>query len=84
MSNEQQKEIDQLKKDIEALSSEFYRNNFTGHQDFNKSVSFNSRLKVPHYASAPVTAEVGELIEVGGKLYICSSTNVWTLVGGQV
>lgn len=76
-------EIEQLKKDIAALSDEYYRNNFTAHQDFVKYSNFTSRLKIPHYASTPATGEVGEIIEVGGKLYICSAANTWTIVGTQ-
>lgn len=59
------------------------RNNFVGSQDFNKSSRFNTRLKVPHYDSLPTSAEVGEIVEVGGKLYICSSPNTFSLVGTQ-
>ena len=79
-----QMQIDQLKKDLGALNSEYYKNNFSAVQDFNKKSNFTTRLKVPSYATAPTTAEVGEIIEVGGKLYICSTANVFTLVGAQV
>jgi hypothetical protein len=84
MSNEElQKEINQLRKDFNDLNEEFYRNNFSAQQDFNKKSNFTSRLKIPSYTVAPTTAEVGELIEVGGKLYICSSANTFSLVGTQ-
>ena len=76
-------EIEQLKKDLQALTDEVYRNNFSASQDFNKYSRFNTRLKVPHYASAPATCDVGEVIEVGGKLRICSAANTWTIVGTQ-
>lgn len=78
-----QQQIDKLKRDLDNLSQQFYSNNFPSHQDFNKSSSFNYVLKVPHYASAPTKANVGEIIEVSGKLYICSATNTFTLVGTQ-
>lgn len=77
------KNIASLQDDLKALNDEYYRNNFTAHQDFNKSSTFTTRLKVPHYASDPATGQVGEIIEVGGKLKICSSTNVFTIVGTQ-
>lgn len=78
-----QAQIDQLTKDLKALNDEVYANNFTAHQDFNKSVSFTTKLKVPHYTAVPTICEVGEICEVGGKLRICSSNNVWAIVGSQ-
>jgi hypothetical protein len=83
MPNDPQQQINQLRSQIEALSSEFHANNFVGSQDFNKYVRFNTRLKVPKYSTAPSTCEVGEIIEVAGKLKICSATNTWTTVGNQ-
>ena len=78
-----QSEVELLRRDINALGAEFYRNNFTGRQDFNKYSDFTTRLKVPHYASLPSTCETGEIGENSGKLYICSATNTWTIVGVQ-
>lgn len=75
--------ITKIEKDLFDLNQEVYLNNFTGHQDFNKKVFFNSVLKVPHYSSLPTVAEVGEIVEVSGKLYICSTANNWSLVGTQ-
>lgn len=83
MNEEIQKQLNQLRKDFDALNEEFYRNNFSAQQDFNKKSNFVTRLKVPHYASTPATGEVGEVIEVGGKLYVCSAANTWTIVGTQ-
>jgi transposase len=83
MQNDLQSQIESLKQQLESLKAEYYLNNFTGSQDYNKYVRFNSRLKVPHYASAPATCEVGEIIEVGGELLICSATNTFTVVGTQ-
>jgi hypothetical protein len=76
-------EFEQLKKDIQALNDEFYRNNFSGRQDFVKFSDFKTRLKVPHYATLPTTCEVGEIAEQGGELNICSAANTWTVVGTQ-
>lgn len=80
---ELQKKIDQLEKDLKALNDEYYMNNFSASQDFNKYSRFNTRLKVPHYDSLPAVCEVGELAESGGKLKICSAANTWTTVGTQ-
>lgn len=77
------KRIEKLEQNLLDLNSEVYSNNFSAHQDFNKTCYFNTRLKVPHYTSTPSTGEVGELIEVSGKLYVCSATNVFTIVGTQ-
>ena len=81
--SDSQTQINILKQELEALSSEVYANNFVGSQDFNKYSRFNTRLKVPHYDITPSTCEVGEIIEVGGELQICSSANTWTVVGTQ-
>jgi hypothetical protein len=85
------KEITQLKEQIvklqnqlNDLSGAYYRNNFTSSQSFNKDCVFNSRLRVPIYSSAPSVCEVGDLISVGGKLYICTVANTtFELVGTQ-
>jgi len=75
-----QTQIDMLRSDLKALNDEVYRNNFSSHQDFNKSSNFTTKLKVPHYDSLPLVGEVGEIIESKGALYICSSPNSFTLV----
>lgn len=77
------KVFQRLWADFKALSEEFYRNNFSARQDFVKYSNFTTRLKVPHYSATPSTGEVGEIIEVGGKLYVCSAANTWTIVGTQ-
>lgn len=76
-------EVARLKKDLKDLTDEMYRNNFSAHQDFNKSVSFNTKLKIPVYISLPATCEVGELVVKSGKLYVCSSPNTFVVVGTQ-
>jgi len=72
-----------LQRDLAALTEEFYRNNFSARQDFVKYSSFTTRLKVPHYDTLPTTCEVGEIVEQGGELNICSATDTWTVVGTQ-
>ena len=80
MEQDLQKQIELLRGDLNALTQEVYRNNFSGHQDFNKFSNFTTRLKVPHYDSIPLVGEVGEIIESGGVLHICSSPNKFTTV----
>ena len=77
------KRINTLESELATLSKQYFTNNFSAQQDFNKKSRFINRLRVPHYSSAPATAETGEIIEVGGKLYIASAADTWTLVGGQ-
>lgn len=87
MENDLKKEIEQLKKDLRDLTDEFYANNFTSSQDFNKYSRFNSRLKVPASAANPTIGEVGDIVEVGGKLKICTVASLtaptWVVVGTQ-
>lgn len=73
-------EMQQLRKDLEALTAEFYRNNFSSSQDFTKYSRFKTRFMFPKYSTAPTTCEVGEAyVNTGnGKLYVCSSANTWT------
>jgi hypothetical protein len=78
-----ERQVQRLQTELASLSQAYYKNNFTSTQVFNKASNFSSRLKVPHYDSLPATAEVGEIIEVSGKLYICSSANTFSLVGTQ-
>ena len=81
--NPLQDQVNRLQNQLDELTKMFYLNNFSSHQDFDKSSAFNNVLKVPHYDSDPTSAEVGEIIEVGGVLKICSSANVFTTVGTQ-
>ena len=83
MDEETQKQINTLRKQIEQISTEVFKNNFSSHQDFNKASSFNTKLKVPSYTSVPAVCEVGEIIENSGKLLICSTANTWVIVGSQ-
>jgi hypothetical protein len=78
-----QDQITRLRSELGELTAQFYKNNFTSHQDFNKTCSFNTRLKVPSYSTLP-TCEVGELAESSGVLYVCSATDTWTVVGTQI
>jgi len=83
MENDLTLQVTELKRQLEALTSAYYANNFTGSQDIIKYTRFNSRLKVPSYSSDASVGEIGEIIEVGGKLKICTSANTWTTVGNQ-
>lgn len=78
-------EIEKLRQDLQALNDEVYRNNFSAVQDFQKHSRFNARLRLPVYASAPSTCEVGEVYvnTSNGKAYVCSASNTWTIIGTQ-
>ena len=89
-------EVKELKEIVTKLGSElatlkgaFYKNNFSSSQQFNKDVSFNSRLRVPVFSSAPTIAEIGDLVAISGVLYICTTASVsgagavFTAVGTQ-
>ena len=77
-------EITGLQREIKALQDSFYLNNFPSSQDFNKTCRFNSALKVPNYTVAPSVDDNGFIIEIGGKLYISTAVDTWTIVGTQV
>lgn len=85
MPNDTQNQINALKAQLESLQAEFYRGNFSGHQDNTKKTRFNTELVVPRYSTAPAKCEQGALyVNSGtGKLYVCSATNTWSLVGTQ-
>lgn len=78
-----QSQINELRTRIEQLEQEYFKGNFSAHQDFNKYSNFTTRLKVPHYDTLPSTCEVGEIVESSGKLRVCSASNTWTIVGTQ-
>lgn len=82
--------IGKLTGEVNELKGVVYKNNFTSTQNFNKAAIFSDRLRVPVYTVAPTVAEVGDLMAISGKLYICTvasqsgSGAVWTVVGTQV
>lgn len=86
---EMKAEITRLRSDLDNVSQQFFKNNFTSTQTFTKKCIFTAGLQVPHYSSAPSVGTVGDLIEVGGVLYICttagsvSSPATFTAVGTQ-
>lgn len=80
MDKTPEEQLAKLRDDLTALQQEVYRNNFSSHQDFNKFSNFTTRFKIPHYDAVPPIGEVGELIEVGGTLLICSSPNSFSIV----
>lgn len=82
-ADEHEQTIARLQSIVDALSGEFYKNNFPSSQDFQKYSRFNTRLKIPHADSVPSKCNVGELIESSGKLYICSAVNTWAVAGTQ-
>lgn len=85
MPNDFQQQINELQNRMSTLEREYYTGNFSTVQEYQKYARFNTRLRVPTLASAPTTCEVGEVyVNSGnGKLYVCSATNTWTIVGTQ-
>jgi len=83
MPPEKNNDIEELKKQIIEINNKLSASNFSAYQEFSKSSNFSTRLKIPHYEVNPTTCETGEIIEVGGKLKICSATNTWVIVGSQ-
>ena len=79
----QQKEIDDLKREVEELRQIMFKNNFSNLQVFTKDVQFLSKIKVFNKTANLSACQTGELSVVGGKLYICSATDTWTIVGTQ-
>jgi len=84
MENDLKQQVTMLSQRLESLSAAYYANNFNSSQDVIKYTRFNTRLKVPSYSSDPSVGEIGEIIEVGGKLKICTSANTFTVVGTQL
>ena len=82
---DQNNDFENLKREFDALKGAFYKNNFQTSQDFTKKSKFTSVLIVPTLATAPSTCAQGSLYcnSGTGKLYICSATNTWTIVGTQ-
>ena len=77
-----QEQINKLNARIADLESQYYKNNFSSYQAFNKASDFQTSLKVPVYTTLP-SCEVGQVCAFGGKLMVCSATNVWTICGTQ-
>jgi len=80
---EMQEQISKLKSSLDELSSQFFKNNFSSRQDFNKLSNFSTALKIPSFTTLP-TCEVGQICESAGVAYICSATNTWTIIGTQI
>lgn len=87
MPNDYQVQIDKLRADLDALTSEVYANNFSALQDFNKYSRFKVRLQVPTLATNPTVGAVGDVVCVGGKFKMCTVASAtaptWTIVGTQ-
>lgn len=83
MDKTPEEQLQILTSRIDSLEKELYRNNFSSHQDFNKTSNFTSKLIIPKLDSLPPICEINEIVGVSGILYICSSANTWALVGTQ-
>jgi len=44
----------------------------------------DGRITCPNLSAVPAIGEIGELCVSGGKLYVCTAANTWTVVGTQV
>lgn len=78
--------IAKLQSQVDDLSAQFYKNNFSSSQTFNKAVSFTDRLRVPVFDSAPSVGDVGDIFALAnGDLYVCidASPVTFALVGTQ-
>lgn len=80
--------VTKLQAQVDDLSGQFFKNNFSSSQQFNKAVSFTDRLRVPVFDSAPSVGEVGDIFALSnGELYVCtvasSTLPTFALVGTQ-
>lgn len=86
---ELQAQITKLRSDLDNVSQVALKNNFSSSQTFPKAAIFSTRLRVPVFSAAPSVGEIGDLIAVAGKLYICTTAGdiatpaVFSLVGTQ-
>lgn len=78
------REVESLTRTVEELRQIVQKNNFSALQVFDKTVQFNNKIKVFNKTANLASCQTGELSVVGGKLYICSATDTWTIVGTQV
>lgn len=58
---------------------------FTSKIRTNKNIELSGSaiLKLPNVSSLSSTCAIGELVVSSGKLYVCSATDTWTVVGTQ-
>lgn len=81
-------EIKELQLQIDALTQQVNKNNFSATQDFQKYSRFKTRLQVPTLAVNPTIGAVGDIVCVGGKLKVCTVASAtaptFTTVGTQV
>lgn len=81
-------EIKELQLQIDALTQQVNKNNFSATQDFQKYSRFKTRLQVPTLAANPTIGAVGDIVCVGGKLKVCTVASAtaptFTTVGTQV
>lgn len=96
MNNEQriqemEAKLIKMQAEIADLSGQFYKNNLSSTQVFNKDCVFNSRMRAPVFSTAPTVAEIGDVFSsAAGILYVCTTAStagagaVWTVIGTQV
>jgi hypothetical protein len=82
--------VQKLQSQLSDLSGAFYKNNFSSSQTFNKDVVFQSRMRSPVFSAAPAVGEIGDIICVSAKLYVCTTAGnsttpaVFSLIGSQI
>ena len=50
-----EEQITELKTRLEQLEAQYFKGNFSTSQDMNKYTRFNTRIKVPNFATLPAT-----------------------------
>ena len=90
VSQELQDRMASLQSQINDLSSQFYKNNFTSTQTFIKASEFTTAVKLPIFTNLP-NCEIGNIAiyqhdygsGVRNNLVVGTAVNTWTVVGTQ-
>lgn len=78
-----QEEIQKLQQQINELNERIDTDNFSKLKVEMKDVYFEKKVRLFNKSANLAVCQTGELSVVGGKLYICSAANTWTVVGTQ-
>lgn len=78
MNNEElQLMIEKLQRQVNDLTEQINKNNFSAYQEFNKVSNFSNGLITPVATSLPAKGTYGELLTVNGKLYHCDNNGTF-------
>lgn len=72
-----------LSNEVYSLKDEFYKDRFTSKEIKTKEIIYKNILILEQKSATPSVCVVGSLCVVGGKLYVCSASNTWAVVGSQ-